>query len=238
MMTRILLFSLILMAGLPLPSHADDQNLGTPHITVGGIAITEVTPDQLNWILEVKYIDLDLTKAAEQHTQRVATVLEIIKKAGVPTKEIQTARMEFGENEVYRNGSNIKEGYFANAIITFKLSDLSKYNELWLAFSGQGNLSVKSVSYEHSKRLEFEAETRKKALLNAKEKATAMANTLGAKIGETLSIIENLNVEFVASYGGAPDLMPRAISRDAISPGTMPIRIAVDVTFRLINGDK
>jgi uncharacterized protein YggE len=107
------------------------------------------------------------------------------------------------------------------------------------------HLSVNSVSYDHSKRVELQKETRKKALLAAKEKAGVMAETLDAKIGEVLAISEDM--ENGGGWNNRANLnnsvQAIAVASDgengsSIAPGTIPIRMRVLVTFRLLNDAK
>lgn len=231
----------LLFVSLASLVRADD--LATPHITVSGTAVTEATPDKLVWSLELKNTGPDLAKVAEKHAALSASVLKTIKEFGVADKDVQTSQMEFGENMVYRTRSYVKEGYLATTSVSFKLSDLAKYNEVWLRLAGISNLSVKGVSYDISKRIELQKETRQKALIAAKEKAGVMAATLDAKIGDVLSVAEdlqategwgrsgsNLSINNVAQpVFGAAD----AENGTNLAPGTIPIRIRVIVTFKL-----
>jgi uncharacterized protein len=170
----------------------DLADVSSPRITVTGTVITEVTPDRLVWSLSLKNSGLELAKVAERHATVSADVLKALKELGIEDKDVQTAQMEFGENMVYREREHVKEGYFASTMIAFKLADLAKYKEVWLRLASMSHLSVNSVTYDHSRRVELQKETRKKALLAAKEKAGVMAETLEAKIGEVLAISEDM----------------------------------------------
>lgn len=225
-------------------ARADD--LATPHITVSGTAVTEATPDNLVWSLELKNTGPDLAKVADKHSALSATVLKTIKDFGVADKDVQTSRMEFGENMVYRTRSYVKEGYLATTSVTFKLADLSKYQEVWTRLAAIGGLSVKGAAYDLSKRIELQKQTRQKALLAAKEKAGVMAAALDSKIGEPLVIAEDLSVTEGWGRSGltANNVLnaqvsiaaPDAENPASIAPGTIPIRIRVTVTFRLNSG--
>ncbi len=224
------------------PAEADA--LSTPHITVNGTAVKEVVPDRLHWSLEVKNTGLELPKVADQHGKKVTALLDLLKISGVPDKDVQTARMEFSENRVYRRDEWVKEGYQAQTNVSFKLEDLGKYQQLWTALANLSGVSVADVSLDHSKRIELNKETRKVALQMAREKAAAMAEVLGSKVGEPLAIEEGLI--FRAGSGGmanstaninigAERAAPQGENFGILSPGSIPITIRVRVTFRLLN---
>lgn len=212
----------------------------TPHITVTGTAVTEVVPDCLLWSLALKNTGPELPQVAGTHSSLLGTLLKILKDLGIDSAAVQTSRMEFGEYRVYRNNEHVKEGYYASTSVSFKLADIGKYKEVWLRLASVNDLSVTSVTYDHSKRIDLQKETRIKALLAAKEKAAAMAGALDTKIGEVLSIREDAEVSpFIAtanavrpSAGGADD------SGEPIAPGTIPIRSRAEVTFQLQGAGK
>lgn len=222
--------------------------LDIPHITVTGTALTEAVPDKLAWSLELRNTGLELPKVADKHANLSMETLKALKELGIEEKDTQTSRMEFGENMVYRDHSRVREGYFASTQISFKLADLAKYKDVWLRLAAMSSLSVKSVAFDHSNRIELRKETRRKALLAAKEKAEAMAEVLNAKVGDVLSISEDVGTQSLAggnaylsnniNYNGIAQAEGRdddAGTGGTIAPGTIPISIHVVVSFRLLN---
>ena len=245
-MKSIRVLCLAILAGSALGRlHAEGDSLSTPHITVNGTAKKEVTPDQLHWFLEVKNTGLDLKKVAEDHAKKVGELLELLKANGIADKNVQTAQMQLAENQVYRRNEYVKEGYLAETQVSFKLEDLAKYKTLWFALAGQSGVSVKGVSFDHSKRIELNKEVRKMALKAAKEKAAVMAEELGSRAGEPLAIEEDLSVSegwsrsnmllngnMVQQAAAAPG---GGENGEMLAPGSIPITIRVRVTFRLLN---
>ncbi len=212
-----------------------------PGVTVFGTATTQVTPDQMVWRFMAHNRGAKLSAVAEQHTKLVQQVLSLLKEHGIKDSDLQTSQMEFGENWEYRNQSRVKEGYSASTQISFRSADLAAYKPLWLGLAELSGVTVEGVNYDHSKRIAYQNETRRKALLAAKEKAADMAKTLGSEIAEPLRIAEDLslgdpwrsalsnsasNSVTVEDRGGA--------EQEALAPGTIPIRIRVKVTYRLI----
>ena len=104
-------------------------------------------------------------------------------------------------------------------------------------------MSVQGVTFDHTKRIEYQNQTREKAILAAKEKAAVSAKTLGVELGAPLLLEEDLS----ASEGwpmGYNNLLSngnaRAISgessgpMEALAPGTIPIRIRVKAAFQML----
>ncbi|MEW6368844.1 MAG: SIMPL domain-containing protein [Acidobacteriota bacterium] len=233
--TTTVLVSLALTAAL----HAAENEL--PQVTVFGTATTQVTPDQMDWHLRVNNKGPKLPGVAEQHTTIVQQVMTLLKQCGIKDSDAQMSQMEFGENWEYRGESSVREGYFASTRISFRTREMATYRPLWLGLAEIPSLSVEGVNYDHSKRIEYRNETRRKALLAAKEKAADMARTLGSEIAEPLRIEEDLSV----SEGGWPGrnyasntmaVEPgESTDPDAVLvPGMVPIQARVKVSFRLV----
>ncbi len=230
---------IIISAVLVLSVFADEPPF--PRITVFGTATTEVTPDQMVWSVRVENKGPALGGVAGEHTKAVQRVLDFLKKAKVDPKALQTSRMQFAENWEYRSSSRVREGYVASTEISFKTTDLELYTHLWQGLADMPGVSVQNVIYDHTRRIEFQNQTREKAILAAKEKATVSARTLGAEIGTPLLLEEDLspsegwemnrnavlnNLRVIGDEGRGPV--------EALAPGTIPIRIRVKAAFQLL----
>jgi len=210
-----------------------------PRIVVYGTATTMVKPDQMLWQLTVSNQGSDLPIVAKAHATIVEGVLALLRDNGILEEDLQTTRMEFGDNLVYQDGRQSKQGYRATTVVSFKLNDFQKYSELWIELSKRNYVSVNRVSYDHTERIEYQDQTRKDALVAAKKKAEAMAATLGARIGEPLLIEDDMSIQnnmwsltysnFVSPSSG--DQVPQ---QSGVSPGQIPIKMRVKVEFRLI----
>jgi len=203
-----------------------------PHILVYGVATTEVEPDEMIWYLTVKNTGPELKGVADRHNNIVKKTLNMLKNENVDEKEIQTAGMQFGENIEYKNQTRVREGYFASTYISFKLKDFDKYRDLWIGLADIEGVSLEGIYYDHSKRIDYQNETRKKALLAAKEKALAMAQTLESEIGNPLLIEEDLQE---GSYSNElAGIAAVASEPDYIVLGVIPIEIRVKAAFELV----
>lgn len=197
----------------------------------------------MNWHLSVRNEGGNLEEVAELHSKHVESVLALLKEMEIPAEEQQTARMEFGENWVCKNKSRIQEGYFASTEIFFKIKDLKKYKSLWVTLSKIDHVTVEGVYYDHSNRIEYQDETRKKALLAARSKAIALSEALGSEIGEPLLIEEDTSIQDYARRSLCSNSISFVNESDfdaieSIAPGKIPIRIRMKLSFRLITHKK
>jgi uncharacterized protein len=170
---------------LNIPAWAQDIQ---PHVTVYGTATRQVTPDEMVWSLKVDNKGSDIAELAKQHSRIVLSALSFVGKTGVAKEDMQTSMMQFGENWEHQNGRRIQDGFFASSRVTFKLTDFTKYQQLWTGLSKIKNMSIQNIGYGYSKRIEVQDKTRIEALLAGQKKAHAMANALNAAIGAPLVI--------------------------------------------------
>jgi len=232
----LMLGVLVLLAGAV---RADDElELDPPHITVYGTAITEITPDRMVWLLAVRNEAPTLQEAAEIQARSVQEVLALLAARGIAERTVETARTELAEVHGARTSFRSRSGYAASTGISFGCSDFSQYEALWTGLAKIQHVSVRSVLYDHSRRAELENETRKQAVLAAKEQALSLVGTLGAKLGAPLLVEEHprLNEGWgqpvtLGDIGKIRDEAHR--SGDILAPGKIAIRIRVKVIFGL-----
>jgi uncharacterized protein YggE len=229
----------VIIACFLLFSWAHAADLSQPHITVYGEAEEKVTPDRMVWYLNVTNKSASLQEVAEAHTRIVGEILGYLKQADIPEEDIQTSRMRFGENWVYRNSARVKEGYFAATQIMFRLADLDRYDDFWMKLSKYDHVNINTVNFEISDDTKYLATLRDSALLAAREKAQRMAGVLDAGIGEPLVIEEEPPASGVryesARMLASSDDGDLGSGQTAIAPGLITLQTRVTVVYRLIN---
>lgn len=209
-------------------------------IVVFGTAEKEVKPDKLIWFLNANNKNNKLEDAAEDHNRIVNQVIGFLKSIGVEQKEIQTSEMQFGENWIFMNQSQVREGYFASTNISFTNTDLEKYKDIWIGLSKIGNVSIIRTQFDVVKRIDIQNEVRKMALLKADEKAQTMANTLSMTIGKPIIIEEDQSINdrpwegFLSNQVYADNIRSsQNASDEVIAPGRLKINARVRVEFEL-----
>lgn len=209
-----------------------------PQIVVSGTATREVKPDTLEWYLSVSHLGVDLTEVASRHSKTVSEVIEMLIQSDVEEDDIQTSRMQFGENWIYRNSSRILEGYRATTGVSFETRSPDSYSDLWMKLAAIDGVSVGNVAFEHSKRIEIRDEIRAEALLAARSKAQAMAAALGSTVGSPLLIEDEPQANWAQSNFVVTAAGERGVLQEGsggISLGTISIQATVRVTFELKN---
>jgi hypothetical protein len=167
--------------------------------------------------------------------------MAFLKQSRIAEDSIQRSRMQLGENWRYSGMGSTQEGYFASTDIQFTLTDLAKYSSVWIGLAEIQGVRISDVSLGHSDRIQFQNEARAKAVLAARDKAKAIAETLGARVGEALIIEEDISI----AEGYRPQLpvttnaisaVPAPVGTDQLEPvpGSIPVRARVKASFRLL----
>jgi uncharacterized protein YggE len=151
-------------------------------------------------------------------------------------------------NQVTRNSETVRDGFIASTQIQFILADFSKYASIWMGIAGIDGVRVNSVYLENSDRIKYQNEARAKAVLAAKDKAKAIADTLGVNITRPLSIEEDISISEgyrrllaetgspvygVASNNVSFENVSSSTIDQSVAPGSIPIRSRVKATFGL-----
>lgn len=219
-----------------LPAINSIASENQPHVTVYGTATTSVAIDEMNWRIRVSNKDTTLEEVAKAHNSTVQSVLDFLMDNELPEHCIQSSGMEFGENFVTSKlKGRVRSGYQASSNIKFKVTDLSKYKDLWNGISRMENVSLSGISYENSKRIKHQNETRQKALLAAKDKAQKLAETLESKIGKPLFIEEEKFANSSNNFSNVYADNQPAIVNDGFAPGQIPINVQIKASFELIS---
>ena len=239
---------LLLLGIIFLPSLDSLASESQPHVTVYGTATTSVAIDEMNWRIRINHKNPSLEEVAKAHNSTVKEVLDFLIDNELPEHCIQTSGMEFGEYFVTSKlKGRIREGYQASSNINFKVAmtstndnDLdrlnftSKYKELWTRISRMENVSLNGITYDNSKRIKHQNETRKKALLAAKEKAETLAITLDSEIGKPLFIEEERFGYPRNNFNNVYATNEQAVINDAFAPGQIPITVQIKASFSLV----
>jgi uncharacterized protein YggE len=231
--------SLILLLILyALPAAADE--FAAQHITVYGTATLEVAPDQLQWLVNVRTTDPQSERAALAHGGEIAAVLSLLRARGIDETTIQTSRMQLGENWTQSQGPRVRDGYFASTDVSFTLTSLDDYAAVWTGLAALPGVTVHHVELGLADRIPHQNAARLAAVKAARDKAQAIADALGARLGEPLFVEEELldggrqpRLAFsnVAMSAGGP-----GDGGEFVAPGTISVQVRVRAAFRLLTG--
>jgi len=211
---------------------------GRRTVSVSGTVETKTAPDLIIWSISLVDTDKELRRAKTRSDERVKAVVALRQKLGLGESDLQTGQVNVSrEYERDQHGSRREFKHFAvSRGVTLWQRDLRRFDEFLDTLLGSTDMEV-SFQFESSRIRELRAETRLQALRAARDKAQAMAEALGAKLGPVVTIEEpqhrdwwgdgTSNRAFVESRPAAD------VASDKFVPGAIDVTATVRVTFAL-----
>lgn len=223
---------LLLTTLFAMSTQAQEQKNQVPQITVTGEGKIKVTPDQAVVTVGFQNSGKDAKEVKTLNDEVVDKVIKFLKKSGIPATDYKTNNVSLNKSYDY---DKKKYNFQASQTLSVTLKDLSKYDEVMMGLNDAGVNTIQGVEFKSSKMEDYEKEARKKAILDAKQKAGDYVSVLGQKIGKALLITDNSQ-----SYTPQPmykGMMAMAADmaapRETLAVGEMEINTNVSVTFVL-----
>jgi uncharacterized protein YggE len=240
-MTRgLLVLGLIFISGFNNLWSAENEKLSPRHVSVTGTTVARAQPDIVVWNVSVLRTNRELAKALAECDVTVKQVLTLRNDLKLKPEEVQTGYLSI--QKIYdrdNHGNQTSFRHFSvTRSITLRQRDTSRFDEILTKLSEAADVEV-SYHLESSEYHAIRAETRLKAVKVAREKAQAMAELLGAKLGRALKISEPTetwggghslgnNSAFVSPRQAEPDSAP-----GTFAPGAIEIRVSIEVVFEI-----
>jgi uncharacterized protein len=231
MKTTVLILATLF--GLAAQAQSQDQKPQVPQISVTGEGKVKIVPDQAVINVGFQNTGKDAKEVKTLNDEVVDRVIRFLKKTGIPATDYKTTNVSLYKNYDYEKK---KYNFQASQSLTITLKDLSKYDEIMMGLNDAGVNSISGVEFKSSKMDDHEKEARKKAILDAKQKAADYVSVLGQKVGRALLITDNTqsNVPIPMYKGGYMAMAANADqSRETLAVGELEINTNVSVTFAL-----
>lgn len=176
----------------------------------------------------------DVKTAQKENTDKLNRLIETLKKMEVEDKDIQTSYYNIYPQYDWTDGKQVLRGYQVSQGVSIKIRNLSKVGDM-LGAAGEGGANqVSGLTFNIDDPEKLRQEARLKALENAKEKAEALAEAAGVKLGKVVSFSEYSNSPadygtMLDSYGGG-DFKAAA---PTIESGSIDIVVTATVGYEI-----
>jgi uncharacterized protein YggE len=149
-------------------------------------------PDEVNLRLGIETRDPTLDEAMQQNEGRVAAVLKYLQEAGVETKNVRTDFVQIEPQYDRRHDAPqiVPQFYRVRRNLGVRLADVSRFDKVLAGVMRNGVNHVDGVEFRTTELRKHRDAARKQAARAAKEKAAALAEDLGAQLGEVQTIQE------------------------------------------------
>lgn len=224
---------LILAALFAISTQAQESKPQVPQISVSGEGKIKVIPDQALITVGFQNSGAVAKEVKALNDEVVDRVIKFLRKMGIPATDFKTNNVSLNKGYDYEKKKN---NFQANQSLSVTLKDLSKYDDVMMGLNDAGVNTINGVEFKSSKMEEYEREARKKAILDAKQKAADYVSVLGQKVGKALLITDNSQ-----SYAPQPMYKGNRMAmtadsvaeRETLAVGELEIITNVSVTFLL-----
>jgi uncharacterized protein YggE len=216
-------------------------------ITVSGNAEVRVVPDEVILTLGVETWDKDLEMAKAENDRRVERILALAEEHEIEAEHVQTdhVSIEPRYDDGYEKRGFI--GYFVRKTIVVTLRDVAKFEDLLTDVLATGATHVHGIQFQTTELRRYKDQARALAIKAAQEKAVAMSDGLGQKIGQPHSIHED-QTGWWSWYGGwwgarwggsmAQNVVQNVggstfAADSSLAPGQIAVNARVTVSFEL-----
>jgi uncharacterized protein YggE len=235
-MTRVLLIGCLLSLNA---ASAEETTLTARHVSVTGTSLARAQPDTVVWQITIRRTNRDLAKAQAECDESVKKVLALRADLKLKPEEAQTGYLSIQKIFDRDQAGNVTSFRHFEVVrmVTLRQRDTSRFDQVLAQLVAAADVEV-SYHLESSEYHALRAQTRLEAVKVAREKAAAMTELLGAKLGRVLRIAEPQeswsshsylsNAAFAAPRQAEPDESP-----GTFAPGSIEIRVSIEVIFEI-----
>jgi uncharacterized protein YggE len=236
-MVRIFLVASLLSWGMAV---AEEAKLSPRHVSVTGTTIARAQPDIVAWNVTIRRTNRELEKATAACDEGVKKVLALRGQLKIRPQDAQTGYLSV--QKIYDRDQAGNQTSFRHfevvRTVTLRQQDTKGFNEVLAQLVGADDVEV-SYQLESSDYHKLRAQTRLEAVKAAREKAAAMTELLGGKLGRVLRIAEPRE-SWGSQYSGISNTAfagPRQAEPDeapgTFAPGSIEIRVSIEVDFEI-----
>lgn len=175
-------------------------------IVISGEGKIQAKPDigqiSLSVVSEAKTVN----NAQKDNTEKMNKITTAMKDLGIEEKYLKTINYSIYPKYEYRRGKSEIIGYEVNQTLEAKIKDLEKVSVVLNKATELGANQIGSLIFTFENPEDLQAQARKKAIENAKEKAGILTKDLGVKLVRVLNFSESSSPMPYPMYGYAEAL--------------------------------
>ncbi|WP_312650911.1 SIMPL domain-containing protein [Proteiniclasticum sp.] len=207
-------------------------------IRVEGKGIIRRRPDVIQLSFNLKFEDEKYQEALELYNEGYENFIGAVTEAGLPREEMKTANLHVGthyeQEHDGRNYRSVFKGYLITSNLYLEMPmDLSLLSRVVEKIAGRGTTPEFTITFGIKDEDRDLDEALREAALDAKKKASVLAETMGFSLGHVKSVVAVSEDSII--YHSRVE-MPRemkAMEMD-ISPREVEIERKVEVVFEIL----
>jgi len=213
-----------------------DSLMPAKTINVSAEGKVTVSPDIAKLSFSVVSEGANSKLLAENNNKKMNAAIDFAKSQGIEEKDIKTTEYNLSPRYEYdeKTKKTFISGYTLTQTVLVKVRDLNKVAEVLGGLPALGINQISSISFDIDEPEKYLSEARNQAFDKAKEKAKAIAEKNGVKLGRVINFYEYQSTPYYQNVralgmGGAEAVQPLP----QIQPGSQEVTIQVSVTYEI-----
>ena len=219
-------------------------------VSVSGKGEAFAAPDVATFTFSVSADAAAVSDAQDTVTKKTDAITKALKDLGVDDKDIQTSDYSVYPKYKYEGavcqangycppGRQIPDGYTVSNSLTIKVRNTANAGKALSAAGQNGATNISSLTFTVDDPTAVENEARSKAIADAKDKADALAKSLGVSIVRVVSFSDSFGgypIPMYAkdvAYGMGGGAVAPAAATPSVSPGENKVTDNVTVTYEI-----
>ena len=229
MIVFVLLAGLLSACGLQTTN-----NEQTRQLNISGTGEVYLVPDIAYVYIGTRSEAVEVGDALSQNNQQAQNIAKVLTDMGVDQKDIQTTAFNVYPVQNYGpEGEPMETRFVVENTVFIKVRELQRLGELLDVVVRNGANQINGISFNVEDREQAEADARRLAVIDAKQKAEELAESAGVSLGDLI----NLNVY---SYGNPQPMYESKgggysadMSAAPIASGQLLITAEATLTYRI-----
>jgi uncharacterized protein YggE len=210
-------------------------------VTVRGQAVVPGEPDEVRLAIELTALSPTPEEALADVAKRSEILERIFNDLDIPRKARTTSGVSVKEEREYERGKYLHRGYTASNRVSIRLDDYQLVGRLMKEATNQAQARLQGPWWQIALDNPARAQAYREAAADARRKAEAYAEALGARLGSVLTVTEpglrrEPEHDRVYAMAASADMSLEAEPEIEVQAGSLDIPAAVEVTFRLEQG--
>lgn len=159
-------------------------------INVTGTGYANVAPDMAVITIGVTVQAANAGEAMSQNASRQQAVIDAVKGSNIEARDIQTSNISLSPVQDYSQQGKppVITGYQAGNMVTIRVRDLPKLGDVLDAIVAAGANEVQGISFQRDDAAKTEADARRNAVTNARDRAEVIAAAAGQRLGRLVAL--------------------------------------------------
>ena len=175
------------------------QTQPPPQINVSGSAEIKVVPDEIRLRVAVESRNAALEEARLDNDTKIAAALAFLKQAGMPDRDVKTDFISV-QPDYDRDRSRVTPvAYIIRKSIEIRLTNTVVFQSVVTGLLTNGVNVIDNVDFRTTQLRQHRDEARLLAVRAAKEKAKALTDELGVKLGRPYNVNATDNSSYLGS---------------------------------------